>query len=73
MFDLDGYLRREFVRGITDLEETAFVNGDGSSKPAGACGGSTNSKTYSSGTAISSAEVIDTVHALGPQYRRNAT
>lgn len=73
MFDLDGYLRREFVRGILDLEETAFVNGDGSSKPQGAVQGSTAGKSFAGAAAITAAETIDLFHALKPQYRRKAT
>tara|TARA_R100000808_G_scaffold7070_1_gene20822 strand:- start:29243 stop:30472 length:1230 start_codon:yes stop_codon:yes gene_type:complete len=72
-FDLSAYLAQEMGRRLGRLEEAAFVNGDGSSKPTGAVQGSTAGKTAASNSAITADEVIDLFHALGRQYRQSAT
>ena len=71
-FDLSSYLASELGRRIGALEEAAFVDGDGSSKPTGAVGGSTAGVTAAATGAITGNEVIDLYHALGRQYRNNA-
>ena len=71
-FDLSGYLASDLGRRIGALEEAAFVNGDGSSKPTGAVGGSTAGVTAAATGAVTADEIIDLYHALGRQYRGNA-
>jgi len=71
-FDLSSYLARELGRRLGALEEAAFVNGDGSSKPTGAVGGSTAGVTAAATGAVTADELIDLYHALGRQYRNNA-
>ena len=72
-FNLASYLSSELGRRIGALEEAAFVNGDGSSKPTGVTDGSTAGVTAAAAAAITSDEVIDLYHALGRQYRNNAS
>lgn len=73
MFDLQGYIRDQFAMGQADVQEAAFVNGDGSSKPEGVVVGSTLGKSFASSTAITADEIIDLYHACPPRYRKNAT
>jgi HK97 family phage major capsid protein len=70
--DIAGLIARECGRGLGRLEETAFVNGDGSSKPTGVVGGSSLGKTASATNAITADELMDAQYALGRAYRSNA-
>ena len=72
-FDLDAYIRGEFVNRIGVLEESAYIVGDGSGKPTGVVGGSTAGVTAASATAITSDELIDLYYSLGAAYRPRAT
>ena len=74
-FDLEGYIRSEFIRRIGDKEEDAFLNGNGSSKPTGILnetGGGQVGVTTASTTAITSDELIDLFYSLKAPYRKNA-
>lgn len=71
-FNLESYLAGEFARQLADLEETAYVVGDGSSKPTGVVGSSTLGKTATATNAITADELMDTQYALARPYRRNA-
>jgi len=73
VFDLTGYLARNFARRIANAEEAAFVDGDGSSKPEGVCTGATASVTAASATVLTSDELIDLYHSCGRQYRNRAS
>ena len=72
-YDLQAYITQEYIRSIGAVQEAAFINGDGSSKPTGVVVGSTLGVTAASATAITSDEIIDLYHALGRPYRRTAT
>lgn len=71
-FPLESYLATEFGRRLGALEETAFVDGDGSSKPTGVVGGSTLGKTATATNAITADEIMDLYHSLGRAYRQRA-
>ncbi len=74
-FDLEGYIRSEFIRRIGDKEEEAFLTGNGSSKPTGilnATGGGDIGVTTASATAITADELIDLFYSLKAPYRKNA-
>ena len=73
VFDLTSYLAANFGRRIANAEETAFVNGDGSSKPTGVTSGATASVTADSATVLTSDELIDLYHSCGRQYRNKAS
>jgi HK97 family phage major capsid protein len=72
MFDLQSYLAGNFGKRFGILEEAAFVNGDGSSKPTGIVPGSSLGKTAAGAAAITADELIDLYHALSRPYRKNA-
>ena len=63
VFDLEGYIAREFARRIGAKEEEAFFTGDGSGKPG---------VTAASETAITSDELIDLFYSLRAPYRKKA-
>lgn len=74
-FDLEEYIRAEFVRRIGDKEEEAFLVGNGSSKPTGilnATGGGQVGVTTASATAITADELIDLFYSLKAPYRKKA-
>lgn len=72
MFDMQGYLARNFGKRFGILEEAAFVAGDGSSKPSGIVPGSSLGKTAAGAAAITTDELIDLYHSLSRPYRKNA-
>lgn len=72
MFDMQGYLATNFGKRFGILEEAAFVNGDGSSKPTGIVPGASAGKTAAGAAAITTDELIDLYHALNRPYRKNA-
>lgn len=73
-FDLEAYLQGVFARRFGDLEEAAFINGDGTGKPTGFLVDSTQGKVGAAGqtTSVTADDFIDTFHALKRPYRRNA-
>ena len=74
-FDLESYIRSEFIRRIGDKEEEAFLTGNGSSKPTGilnATGGGQIGVTAASATTITADELIDLFFSLKAPYRKNA-
>lgn len=71
-FPLESFLATEFGRRIGALEETAFINGSGSSQPTGIVGGSTLGKSATGTNAITADELVDLYHSLGRAYRQRA-
>lgn len=74
-FDLESYIRSEFVRRIGDKEEEAFLVGNGTGKPTGilnATGGGQVGVTTATSTAITADELIDLFYSLKAPYRKNA-
>lgn len=72
-FPMETFVVNEFARALAELEETAFVNGNGSSQPTGVVGGSALGKTASATNAITAAELVDLYHSLPRPYRPRAT
>lgn len=72
-FNLEQYIVSEFGRRIGRAEEAAFVNGDGSGKPAGLVGAAQIGVTAAAANAITADELIDLYHSLGRPYRQRAT
>jgi HK97 family phage major capsid protein len=72
-FDLTAYLGRNFGKRFGLAEETAFVNGAGTTQPTGITDGSTKGVDAASATAITSDELIDLYHSVGRPYRSNGT
>lgn len=74
-FDLESYIRAEFVRRIGDKEEEAFLVGNGTNKPTGilnATGGGQVGVTAASASTITADELIDLYYSLKAPYRKNA-
>ncbi len=73
VFDLMGYLARNFAKSFGIAEETAFVAGTGTGQPSGFVGAAGTGATAASATAITADELIDLYHSVTRPYRRNAT
>lgn len=76
VFDLEGYIAKEFGRRIGAKEEEAFFIGDGSGKPLGilaTTGGAQIGVTSSLDSGIKFDEIIDLYYSLKSPYRKNAT
>ena len=74
-FDLESYFATEFARRIGNLEEAAFLTGNGTAKPTGILadvGGTEIGVTAASETAITADELIDLFYSLKSPYRKKA-
>lgn len=73
-FDLENYIQNEFVRRISNLAESAYVNGDGTGKPTGVVQGASQGVVGAAGqtTSVTADDLIDLFHSLRPPYRQNA-
>ena len=75
VFDVEGYIAKEFGRRVGDAEEAVFINGDGAGKPIGllhSTNGAATGVTAASTTAITADELIDLVYSLKAPYRKHA-
>lgn len=72
-FNMQSYLSNSFANAFGSAEETAFVVGDGSSKPTGITASAGTGVTAASETAITGDEVVGLYHSLARQYRSKAT
>jgi len=75
VFDIAGYIAKEFARRIGSAEEEAFIAGNGTGKPTGllhATLGAQVGVTTAAATAITFDEVMDLFHSLRAPYRRQA-
>ena len=74
-FDLESYFATEFARRIGNLEEAAFLTGNGTAKPTGILadvGGAEIGVTAASENAITADELIDLFYSLKSPYRKKA-
>ncbi|PIE71626.1 MAG: phage major capsid protein [Deltaproteobacteria bacterium] len=71
-FNLADFLSENFGRVMGDLEEAAFINGDGSGKPTGIIVGAQVGVTAAGTSAVTTDELIDLVHSLKRPYRKRA-
>ncbi len=75
VFDLEGYITREFARRIGAKEEEAFFTGNGTGKPNGilnATGGAQVGITSAAANAITLDEITDLFYSLNTPYRKKA-
>ena len=71
MIDLESYLTDQIVLGMADLEETAFVVGDGASKPTGIVTSASDSGIVTAdATAITTNEILDLMGSLKTPYEK---
>lgn len=75
VFDLAGYISREFARRIGAKEEEAFFVGDGKGKPTGIFDtkGGAQTGVTTSGTGITFDDVMDLYYSLRAPYRNKAS
>lgn len=73
MIDIEAYITNEMVRGMADLEELAFISGDGIGKPTGVLTSAELGKTTAVGTAVTLDEVLDLKYSLKAGYRGRAS
>lgn len=75
VFDLEGYIAREFARRIGTKEEEAFFTGNGTGKPNGilnATGGAQVGVTAAGAAAVTADELMDLFYSLSAPYRKKA-
>lgn len=78
-FNLEGYIVNEAANAFSELEEAAYLVGDGSGKPTGIFNLSTYAGTaVSSGSSVSGSslfydDLVDIFYGMKAQYRRNAS
>jgi HK97 family phage major capsid protein len=75
VFDIAGYIAKEFARRIGAAEEEAFIAGNGTGKPTGllhATLGAQLGVTTAAATAITFDEVMELFYSLRSPYRRQA-
>ena len=79
-FNLENYILDKFARAISNAEEDAFLNGDGTGKPLGIFNNTTDSNGNPKGgtfltpltSPLKADNIIDTIYALKRPYRKNA-
>ena len=71
-FGLENYIITEFGKALSNAEEDAFLNGDGSGKPLGLFAKTGGGTYLDEVTAIKSDDLISLVYALKRPYRKNA-
>lgn len=70
-FDIESWLKDEFVVRFERGLNADFTNADGNAKPQGIVGVAGTGVTTASDTAISYDELVDMVHSVDPQYRKD--
>jgi HK97 family phage major capsid protein len=70
-FDIEAYVANLMGTRFGRAANESCTTGTGSSQPQGVVTGSTLGKTAASATAITFAEILDLVHSVDPEYRRN--
>jgi HK97 family phage major capsid protein len=76
-FDIEAYLKEQFVIRLGRITNSHFTVGDGSAKPNGIVpaaynGGAGAGATIGTGGAISYADLVNLEHSVDPAYRKNA-
>lgn len=71
VFDLEGYLAKEFAKRFGRLEEEAFIDGDGAHKPLGILRDCQFIETAEK--EITAEDIIDLYHSVPVQYRSRGT
>lgn len=70
-FDIEAYIVRLMGTRFGRAANESLTTGTGSSQPNGVVTASTLGKTAASASAFTFAEVLDLVHSVDPEYRRN--
>ena len=72
MINIESYITSAMVNGMADLEELAFISGDGIGKPTGFLVNAELGKTTALGTAVTIDEILDLKYSLKSGYRGRA-
>ena len=72
MINIESYITSAMVNGMADLEELAFISGDGVGKPTGFLVDAELGKTTALGTAVTIDEILDLKYSLKSGYRGRA-
>ena len=74
-FDMESYVSSAFARRFARAEETAFINGDGNSKPTGVVQSAQAAVSAAAGqtASITADDLIDLFYGLRRVYRNNGT
>ena len=72
-YNLENYIQQRFVKRIADLEEAAFVDGDGSGKPKGFLQDAETGVDAAAEDAVTADEIIELYHAPKRPYRNNGS
>jgi len=70
-FDIEAYIVRLMGTRFGRAANESLTTGTGSGQPNGVVTASTLGKTAASSTAFTFAEIIDLIHSVDPEYRRN--
>lgn len=73
-FDIGNFLTNHFATRFGEIEENAFLNGDGVNKPLGILQVKGITEVKSGGTTVASIDgddLIDVIYSIKAQYRRN--
>lgn len=68
--NVESYLTGKIAKGMSTIQEQAFLNGDGSSKPRGVLLDAQLGKTAASATAITVDEVLDLIYSVKEGYAK---
>jgi len=71
--DMQSFLAGMYAKSFDVLLNSAFVNGDGSSKPTGVTDGASTGTTATSATAVTWSELQTLFYSLKESYRANGT
>lgn len=71
-YNIVNYVGELCARKLRDTEETAFVAGDGSSKPTGLRSATLTGSQAQAGSALVYDDIVNLFYALPEQYRENA-
>ena len=66
--NIEEYITKKIVTGMTELQETAFMTGDGTKKPTGIVTGSAFGKTTAVAGAVTVDEILDLIYAVKEGY-----
>lgn len=71
--NIEEYITKKIVTGMNELQETAFMTGDGTKKPTGVVNSSTLGKTTAVAGAVTVDEILDLIYSVREGYATKGT
>lgn len=68
---VDQIIAESLAERIARITNTHFTTGDNSAKPQGVVTASSQGKVTASATAVTFSEILDLIHSVDPEYRKN--